>query len=276
MSLARRYLEKTSLYGPARKLYRKLMRRPRHPLQDMRNVTLPNLLFLGTDYGGWAFIDEGNLEGSTIISAGLGEDASFDVEFAKKYRAKVVIVDPTPRAIQYFEQISARIGRTNLRGYNAGGAQPAEAYDLSDLGNESLVLVDKALWNKNTKLRFFEPTNPRHVSHSIVNYQQGYSDSTSSIEVEAVTLSYLLAELNLDPNSIPLIKLDIEGAEIEVLSQCLVQGIKPNQILVEFDELNVPSRRGFDRVTRTHDLLNLHGYKMVRTDGATNFLYVRT
>lgn len=275
MSIARRHLERNRLYAPAKKLYRKLVGRPRHPLQDMPSSSVSNLVFLGSDYGGWAFLDEGVLEGSTIVSAGLGEDASFDVEFARKYGARVLIVDPTPRAIQHFEHISARLGLKNTCEYNAGGRQPAAAYDLSTLGPESLVLVSRALWNEQTTLRFFEPANPEHVSHSLINYQHAYSDSTSCIEVETITLGDLLTEFKLSPNDIPLIKLDIEGAEIEVLSQCLAQGIKPRQILVEFDELHVPSARGFERVSRAHALLGMHGYTMMRSDGASNFLYVR-
>lgn len=275
MISVKRFLRQTPFYEPARSIYRQVKRTPRHPLQDMPTTAGPDLIHLGTEYGGWAFIDDGSLNGCTIISAGLGEDASFDVEFAKKYGAKIVIIDPTPRAIQHFSEINGRLGCKNVRGYSEGGKQPVEAYDLSGVGIGDLILVERALWNESAKLKFFEPANPKHVSHSIINYQHKYSGTTSSIEVQAVTLSELLTELQLDPGDIPLIKLDIEGAEIEVLSQCIAEGITPKQILVEFDELNVPSQRGFERVTQMHSLLNQSGYEMVRTDGAADFLYVR-
>ena len=275
MNRAKLLLKKIGLYDPVKKLYRKFRKQKRHPLQDMPNTAGSNLVHLGTEYGGWAFIDDGNLNGCTIISAGLGEDASFDVEFANRYGARVIIVDPTPRAIRHFSQIKARLGSGKERGYSEGGRQPIEAYDLSTIGAADLVLVEKALWNESTDLRFYEPANPQHVSHSIINYQNDYSLSTSSIEVPAVTLSDLLAELSLNPDDISLIKLDIEGAEIEVLTQCMREGIRPKQILVEFDELNVPSDKGFERVSGMHDLLLRNGYSMMRTDGAADFLYVR-
>lgn len=273
MRPVQRHMRQTRLYGFARKLYHKLSGRPRHPLQDFPNKNVPNLSFLGSNYGGWFFVDQDILRGATIISAGLGEDASFDVEFAQKYGAKVIMVDPTPRAVRHFEQISARLGCKNSRGYSSGGAQPAEAYDLTALGADSLVLVDKALWVEKTKLRFFEPANPNYVSHSIVNYKNDYSDSTAFIEVEGVAFSDVLAQFDLEFDDIPLIKLDIEGAEFEVLTQCMKQGFKPGQILVEFDEISVPSEKGFDRVTQLHALLKSHGYEMIRSDGP-NFLYV--
>ena len=70
-------------------------------------------------------------------------------------------------------------------------------------------------------------------------------------------------------------KLDIEGAEIEVLTDCLSKGILPRQILVEFDELNVPSDKGFKRATKMDELLIKNGYKMLKTDGEADFLYYR-
>ena len=93
------------------------------------------------------------------------------------------------------------------------------------------MLIEKALWNKNESLRFYEPPNPNHVSHSIINYQNEYKKNTSFIEVSAITIENLLNELNLNPEDIPLIKLDIEGAEIEFLNNCLNYGFKPRKYL---------------------------------------------
>ena len=48
-------------------------------------IKLEKVIKLGTEYGGWFFIDDKDLYGTTIISAGLGEDASFDIELINKY-----------------------------------------------------------------------------------------------------------------------------------------------------------------------------------------------
>ena len=69
-----------------------------------------NIRKLGTDYGGWSFVEDEKFHGGTIISCGLGEDASFDVEFSSKYNARIIIVDPTVRAIKHFEGIMQRVG----------------------------------------------------------------------------------------------------------------------------------------------------------------------
>ncbi|MDB4100227.1 FkbM family methyltransferase [Amylibacter sp.] len=273
--LIKKLLKKLPFYPTLIIIYRKLKRIPRHPIQDSKTVDGFNITHLGTPYGGWSFVDEKNLHGCTIVSAGLGEDASFDIEFASKYNAKVIIVDPTPRAISHFEKIIEAMGNTSKRQYSEGGCQPIDAYNLSDVTEDNFTLITKALWNKNTNLKFFEPTNPNHVSHSIVNYQNNYAENTKSIEVEAVTLDSLLIDLFLDKSVISLMKLDIEGAEIEVIERCIEVGIMPRQILVEFDELNVPSSKGFARVTEVDDLLRNNGYKLLKTDGQTDFLYLR-
>ena len=74
-------------------------------------------------------------------------------------------------------------------------------------------------------------------------------------------------------SDVPLIKLDIESAEIEVLKRCMDIGILPRQILVEFDELN--EHKGFARITETDELLKSNGYVLLKTDGVADFLYYR-
>ncbi|MCK9802119.1 FkbM family methyltransferase [Pseudomonas sp. MAFF 302030] len=265
----------TQAYKLMRRIYRNIKGMPRHPLQDIKNERGLNLVRLGTSYGGWNFLDDGSLKNSLIISAGLGEDASFDIEFAAKYAARVIVVDPTPRAISHFEEIKKNIGRSRSAQYVNSGTQPVEAYDLSNINKSQLTLVTKALWNKSEKLKFFSPPDHSHVSHSIINFQNNYRKDTDFIEVEAVTLSGLIRETGINSSDVSLLKLDIEGAEIEVLTQCISEGFKPSQILVEFDELNCPSKKGFARISEIHSLLTSSGYRLVCTDGNADFLYIK-
>lgn len=76
-------------------------------------------------------------------------------------------------------------------------------------------------------------------------------------------------------SDIELIKLDIEGAEIEVLLQMLEEDFYPKQILVEFDELHNPSDRAFKRVDQAHGMLLANGYELIYTDGVADFLYFK-
>ena len=245
----------------------------RYTVQILQSFDGHEIIYLGTEYGGWSLVNLNNLENCTIISAGLGEDASFDIEFANKYNAKVIIVDPTPKAIKHYNEIINSLGKISTTKYIKGGKQPISSYNLSKLKKDNLILFKKALWNKNQNIRFYSPPNPKHVSYSIINFQNKYALNTSFIKVEAITIDNLLDELRLNKNDIPLIKLDIEGAEIEFLIDCFKKNFKPKQILVEFDELNKPSKIGYKRVKKINQLLVKNNYKLLKRDGKANFLY---
>jgi hypothetical protein len=114
--------------------------------------------------------------------------------------------------------------------------------------------------------------DPAHVSHSIVNFQNNYSTDTSYINVPATTIDKVLSEFGID--DLQLLKLDIEGAEIEVIVDMLSKGICPHQVLVEYDELLVPSKLSRARVELAHGALEQHGYALVHREH-TNFTYLR-
>lgn len=232
-----------------------------------------DLVRLGTRYGGWTLVDTPSLLGARILSAGLGEDASFDVAFAKRYRATVIILDPTPRAIDHFNQVVAA----------TKGVQPAPSpkppdapYDLEGLQPSQLVLDPSALWDSCGTISFYPPRSEEDVSHSIVDYQHRYArDPGSALEVPATTVRAAMLKHEIDPTELELLKLNIEGAEVEVLQQMLADGIYPKQLLVAYVELNRPTRRALGRARATNRLLRDHGYQMLGVEPPVDFLYVR-
>lgn len=256
----------------ARRVKRSLAKK--HPLQRIKAMPGYKLIHLGSQYGGWTLVDDERLVGCTIISAGLGEDASFDVEFARRFGAQIVIVDPTPRAIEHFDKLISAIkaGMSVVR--IEVGNRSSMTYDLSGINASQLTLVPKALWNTNGTLKFYSPKNEKHVSHSIVNLQHNYRSDTDFIEVEAITISKLVSTKALDLSRVPLIKLDIEGAEIEVVQDFLACGIRPMQLCVEYDELISLSEVNVARVDAIDAELRRHNYHCVFGDGQANFLYV--
>ncbi len=227
---------------------------------------------LGSKYGGWDFLEKPGLKDSVILSCGLGEDASFDVEFSKKYGATVLLVDPTPRAVEHYRKLVERLGKKAESDYVAGGNQPVEAYDMEGLSADSFKLIEKALWNKEETLKFFMPSQKGFVSHSLVNVSNNYRQDTAYLEVQGITMETLLKAHGVE--KLPLMKMDIEGAEITVLNDMLDKNILPDQLLVEFDGLNNPSRRSRDEFEQVDSRLRKVGYGLVKRDEA-NFLYVR-
>ena len=192
---------------------------------------------LGTEYGCWNLIDFQEVNNKTIISAGCGEDISFDIEFLNLYGGKIILVDPTPRSINHLEKVFNSVGNKKTKNYVDGGNQKIESYDLENIQTEQLIIKNYALFNEDgITVKFFPPKNPEHVSHSISNWQKGETNSNKSIEVETITVKKIMEDHKI--NELELIKLDIEGAENQVLPNLITNKIFPNQILVEFDELH--------------------------------------
>ena len=241
------------------------LRRPRPALHPH-----PLMSHLGTPYGGWHFVSDDSLRRGTIISAGLGEDASFDVAMASIYDCRVIIVDPTPRAVEHFHGIQQRLGEDATRAYSAGGCQPHDAYNLSNIRAEQLVLVAKALAVSDVPVRLFAPPNPEHVSYSMTDYQNGRKKQGPFIETPATSYNEVV-DLYLAGDAPPLVKLDIEGAELEVIPALLER--PPAQILVEFDELNFPDTTAVRDWKLKDEILRDSQYVVAHTDGV-NFTYV--
>lgn len=230
-------------------------------------------LYLGTEYGGWHFIHNENLNNSLMISAGVGEDISFDIEMINKYKIKVVLIDPTPRAIAHISEVSRSLGKSKTRDFLDGGSQPIEAYNLKNVGENDFTLIKKALFNKSNQIvKFFEPPNPEHVSHSISNWQNDFKKNTNYKEVTTLTMSDVKNFINQDIN---ILKLDIEGAEIKVIPNLIKSNILPYQILVEFDELYKNSFLAYLKTTYIFLILFLNKYKTINIGNFPNFLFVK-
>lgn len=253
----------------ASRIVRKLRRVAWRP--TIRITPSANLVHLGTEYGGWKFLETSDLLGATVISAGLGEDASFDVLFAAKYAARVIMIDPTPRAIAHFRAIQARMGQAAETGFVPGGAQPVAAYDLRNVKPDDLVLVEKALWTRDEPVRFYQPVNPGHVSHSIANL---YNTAEGAyIEVPSTTLPAIVSDFNL--SRVALLKIDIEGVEVDVLTDMLARDIQPDQVLTEFDEIVTPSSAVKRKYEACDRMLREAGYVCVACKGEVNFSYAK-
>lgn len=236
-------------------------------------VSATPLIRLGTQYGGWVLLDHPELRGSLLVSCGLGEDASFDVAFAARFGAKVRIIDPTPRAIKHFDEIRRRIGQPARLSFRTGGKQPAEAYDLSLLSPGQLELIPVAVSDRAGAARFFEPSNPANVSYSLINFQNDYASDTRHIVVTTIPVEEAFAGM---AGTRTVLKLDIEGAERMALTRLARTDIRPDQVLVEFDELSRPSARARAAFDQGDGALRSIGYVPIYFDGRTCVSYVRS
>jgi len=183
---------------------------------------------LGSPYGGWIIPKNFLTPSAVAFLVGAGEDVSFDLELAARSGCAVHIFDPTPRAIQHVEQTVQLIKKGTPAPCNTcpGGFYPEYPPTLPGL----LHMHPVGLWHEDTVLRFFTPLNEAHVSHSIVNLQ----GSSSAIEVPVRRLSHIMEDLQL--NRLGLLKIDIEGAEYQVLDSLLEDRLKVDVLCIEYDE----------------------------------------
>ena len=233
------------------------------PFVDYRPVQVP-LTRRGTDYGGWWFIPTDDLRGGLVVCAGAGEDISFDVALAAEFGATVHIIDPTPRAVHHVEAVLSRIGQRSEAEFVHGGAQPPDAYDVSRVNGKQIVLHRFALWNADTPVTFFPPANPDFVSHTVGDWRNS-GRHEDALTVEARRLESILTDEEAD--RIALLKLDIEGSEIEVLEDIFASGLEPHQVLVEFDQLAEPNNDTLARAKRTFVALKRMNYRLTARDG---------
>jgi len=170
-----------------------------------------------------------------VYSAGVGEDISFDKALIKKYNCQVFAFDPTPKAIAYVK------------------VHPVKQFKLIPIG----------LWKTDTILKFFEPAEPSHVSHSILNLQH------TDAYFKAACFSVKSVMKRLGHSRLNFIKLDIEGAEFAVINQMLLDNIQPTLIAMEFDQPCSVSVM----VNCIHNLLS-YNYQLIKQDHF-NFVFIK-
>ena len=168
------------------------------------------LVRLGTSYGGW-WVPKHVIEDSQIrrvaLSVGIGHDVSFDKEILKSGFC-VIALDPLTECVDF--------ARKELDGFS------------------NLYLENLGLATHSGQERFYAPRSPLHDSWSSTNSQlTGFEES---IVFEVISLRDLLIKYESNiRDSWTKLKMDIEGAAIEVMNNILNDNIFPKQIAVEFE-----------------------------------------
>lgn len=179
---------------------------------------------IGTDYGGWAVDLDLIPYGSTVIAAGVGEDISFDLGLIRLKGCNVIGIDPTEKAKRFVEK------------------NP----------NENFVFIQKALCAESgRKIRIYKNSNPQWVSESITPTHNSVK-TTDFYEADSISLKELLEKYN----NISVLKMDIEGAEYEVLNS--IERLDVPQICIEFH--HVCTDFTLEQTIRCIDRLKNMGY----------------
>ena len=196
-----------------------------------------NKKFLGTEYGGWEVDLDKISDGDFIIDAGLGEDISFIEEIQKIKKLNVIGVDPTEKSHRFVES-------KTLSGFS---------------------LIKKSIAPRGVEwVSMHRNSNPNHVSESY-NSGHGSVDPRFSYESPAISLSELISEF-----SPSLVKMDIEGAEYDVLEECI--GV--DQICVEFHH-HCMKNKTFEDTKKCIDLLLSNGYEVISCRNNIEFTFLK-
>ena len=206
---------------------------------------------LGTNYGGWSIPINSKLDKNSIVySGGVGEDMSFDLKLEDKYKCKIFLIDPTQRAIKHYEEVK-KFYNTKINNFS-GNIQPDYLYNIIDLNPDfdNYTYINKGLYKEKTTLKFYKQNNPDYVSQSLVLNMFGNEYD----EVEVDSIKNIMNKYN--HSKIDLLKLDIEGSEIDVLNQMLDDEIYPTYLCIEFDLLlknKDPNQLTQKLVSRLHE-----------------------
>jgi FkbM family methyltransferase len=187
------------------------------------------LVRLGSDYGGWT-IPADLVESKWVCySGGVGNDISFDLALIERFGCVVDAFDPTPSSVEHVRAACADEPRFHFHPWG--------------------------VWSEDTTLRFFEP-DYSDTNFSVVNLH----DTNDFFEAPCRSLPSIMEKLG--HNRIDLLKLDIEGAEYEVLNGLIAGDIRPTVLCVEFHKT-----WGLRSMLRAASRTRAIGYDAVAVDG---------
>ena len=215
---------------------------------------------LGTNYGGWYVPTNMNLnENSIIYSGGVGEDVSFDLLLQCKYNCNIILIDPTSKAVKHFDEVKQYY---NSKQHFTGGIQKVYYSCIQSLSPnfDKLKYVNIGLWNKKEDLKFYKQSNDNYVSQSLV--ENMFGQKYDIVPVDSIkNIMEQQGHIQID-----LLKLDIEGAEIETVNQMLDDKIYPTYVLIEFDLLlkNKDPRNTTKQLVER--MITKENYKMLKND----------
>ncbi len=196
---------------------------------------------------------------SICYLVGAGENITFDLDIARLFSDHVYTIDPTPRAKEHYMSLCAK-----------QGLEEARCAEAREDFIRKIKYVDRGLWHSSQEVKFFAPSNPGHISHSVVNLQQ----TKDFFVAKVVRLSELMKELG--HAKLDLLKIDIEGAEYEVIRSILEDKLDIKILCVEFDEVYHPIDSEYEkRITDSARSLIEYGFDMVAISSWGNYTFVK-
>ena len=159
----------------------------------------------GGDHG-WV-VDYSKLNSNSVVySVGVGSNIDFDLALIEELKLAVYAFDPTPRSIEWIKKQSL---------------------------SKSFKFIPVGLGSNDGEMEFFPPRKESSTHFSPIDRYDNLGVET--IKAPVKTLKSLAQEFG--HQTIDLLKMDIEGAEYDVIDNLEEQEVEINQILIEFHHM---------------------------------------
>lgn len=184
------------------------------------------------ELGGWRFHPRGLDSSSIVYSLGIGDDIDFDRALIERCGCTVLAFDPTPATLRWLAQQD----------------MPPQFH-----------FHPWAITASDGSLKFYPRVRPdgtlSDVMYTLVPEDAARAHGT---EVQAYSLESAMARLG--HRAIDILKVDIEGAEYDVIDSVTTLDEPPRQLLVEFHHrfANIGKARTEEAIAK----LNAAGYKI--------------
>lgn len=228
------YRELNDMNVPIYKI-RQIARRFKRHINQLRGTELNygiqtdcTCITMGGREASWTICPIGITSNSIIYSFGIGEDITFDNELIRKFGCRVFAFDPTPRSLLWLMNQSL----------------PAKfihySYGLADHDGRAF---------------FSPPHNSKHVSYKMTDSCSTEKTDVAGEVYELKTIMGMLKHEHVD-----ILKIDIEGAEYNVINNIMKCNLNINQILVEFHHRF--ESNGIKKTKEAIEHLNNRGYRI--------------
>jgi FkbM family methyltransferase len=186
----------------------------------------------------WQVCPEKLGQNSTVVSAGVGRDISFELALVHLFNCRILLLDPSPTGIS--------------------------TMSMTKNQHPNIQFLPLALTGRDGSVTMCEPGNPEEGSYSSL------IGVTRGPKVEGISLSSLIKRHRLD--KIDLLKMDIEGSEYNVIESVLKEKLKITQICVEYHNQVLP---GIKTSWTAGSLIKLWlaGWRLISKYGSSHTLW---
>ena len=185
----------------------------------------------GNRFADWTFCPDSINEESVIYSFGVGSDISFDLQLMERFNLQVHAFDPSPGSVSWIKK-----------------------QDLPD----EFHFYPYGLAATDGEISFAEPTAPGVHSLFATNSGEKLVEALKQHVLPVHRLPTIVKKLGHP--GIDILKMDIEGAEYEVIDDIIKMQIPVKQVLIEFHHRF--AHIGLKRTRQAISKLNEAGYKI--------------